>query len=153
MLVAKLKEITTTFNQPYPNEEDHKYHFNYGKSHWQNLQDLEDDCDKVFSERNKYILLLWKDNDKKLNEFGALLSTEYVGEIYYVVRSRIDESDYNFKYETHIKNLEAETEKLMNSLIDCNGWMVTRWKEIEIENAYDTNLDGLKIQFTIIKHE
>ncbi len=139
MLIEKLKEVAGLIG----------WEFNYGKGHWQNLQDLPDDSTKLFEERNKYFLLLWKDREKTKNKYGATTGYIYTGEFLLVVRSRQDDEDYNYKYETHIKNLENESDKFESYFYGCDNYVIKRWKEIEVENMYDPNLDGLKIQFTI----
>ncbi|CAA0254414.1 hypothetical protein V2605_03520 [Tenacibaculum maritimum] len=138
MLVEKLKEVTNLIG----------WEFNYGKGHWQNLQDLPDDSDSEFEERKKYFLLLWKDRVFKLNEYSAIEGYEYQAEAILCVRSNIHDEDYNFKYEEHISKLEQEVGKMFEEFTSCDNWTIKRWKEIEVENQYDTNLDGIKIQFT-----
>lgn len=139
MLVEKLKEVTDLIG----------WDFNYGKGHWQNLQDLQDDADSPFEERNKYFLLLWKDRIFKLNEYSEIEGYEYEGEAILCVRSRITDEDYNFKYEEHISKLEQEVAQLFYQFTTCDNWTIKKWKEIEVENQYDTNLDGIKIRFTL----
>jgi hypothetical protein len=36
---------------------------------------------------------------------------------------------------------------------DCDNFRVSQWKKIEVYNEFDTNMDGLKIRFTITKTE
>ncbi len=139
MLVEKLKDISANVG----------WHFNYGADHWQNLQDLQDDTDLEFSKRRKYLMLLWKDRGFILNEYSAVTGYKFEGEMVLCVRSKIQDPDYNFKYEEHIKHLEDETEKMFLSFTVCDEWRVNSWKEIEVSNQYDTNVDGLKIRFTI----
>lgn len=102
-----------------------------------------------FAQRAKYFLFLWKDRDYILNEFGGIEGYTYEAETILAVRSRISDKDYEYKYETHIKNLEQEVEKIFEEFSVCEEWTIKRWKEIEVENEYDTNLDGLKVRFTV----
>lgn len=146
MLVERIQEIVGNINSANENE---LYHFNYGAAHWQNVNDFPDDGELPFEERNKYVLLLWQDRDKKFNEYGSLTGYEFTGEMLLVVRSQIMDADYNDKYERHIKDLYAESDKMDSDFNSCEEWLVTRWKEIEVENVYDTNVDGLKILFTL----
>lgn len=148
MLAERIKQIVSDFNQGIP-EDEQLWHYNYGGAHWQNKLDLPKDEELPFAERNKYLLLLWQDRDKKKNEFGATDGYTFTGELLLLVRSKLSDEDYNYKYETHIKHLYAESDNVEDSINVCEEWMVTRWKEIEVENVYDTNLDGLKIQFTL----
>lgn len=143
MLVQSLKEIVSQFVG-----QGLKWEFEYGKEHWQNLQDLPDDSLLPFAERVKYLMLLWKDRGFKLNPEGAIQGYTFDGEMVLLVRSKISDATYDYKYETHIKNLEAETERLFNGFSDCDGWTIKNWKEIEVENEFDTNMDGLKVRFS-----
>jgi len=139
MLVEKFKEICEAI----------EWQFNYGGGHWQNLQDFPDDADLDFEERQKYFLMLWKDREFKLNEYNAISGFSFTGEFVLCVRSRITDIDYNYKYENNIKPLEQEVSRMFEHFTSCDDFTIKRWKEIEVENEYDTNLDGLKIQFTI----
>lgn len=139
MLVESIKEIVNQF----------KWTFKYGNDYWQNRGDYPNDELLPFAERQKYLFLLWKDRGFIINKHGAINGTKYDGEMVLLVRSKISDPTYDYKYETHIKNLEAESERLYNSFSDCDGWTITAWKETEVENEYDTNMDGLKIKFTI----
>lgn len=139
MIVERLKEAC--------NEID--WVFNYGKEHWQNLGDYEDDGHLPFEERKKYFLLLWKDRDFIVNQFGAVVGYNFEGEALFVVRSKISDPSYDYKYETHIKNLESETEKMFENITICEDWLIKKWKEIEVSNELDTTLDGLRIRFTL----
>lgn len=140
MLVEKLKQTAENLVN---------WNFNYGKEYWQNLGDYPDDANLPFSERQKYLLLLWKDRTFLLNNMGGVQGSIFTGEMVLLVRSKISDESYDYKYETHIKNLEAESEKLFHTFLNCEGWMIKTWKEIEVENEFDTNMDGLKITFTI----
>ncbi len=139
MLVEKLKE----FN------ENLSWKFNYGADQWQNLQDFEDDSDLDFDDRAKYFLLLWKDRTYDINDFGAIEGYSFEGEFVLCVRSKFDDPDYNFKYEDHIAALEKEVIKVFDGFSFCEGWTVKSWREVEVSNQYDTNIDGLKVRFVI----
>lgn len=139
MLVERLKEACDNLD----------WKFNYGGGHWQNLLDLPDDVDKPFNEKQIYFLLLWKDRDLILNGFGGIQGATYEAEVILCVRSRISDKDYNLKYEENIKGLERMSESLLSDFSVCEEWTVKKWKEIEVENEFDTNLDGLKVRFTV----
>jgi hypothetical protein len=143
MLVESLKEVVSQFVA-----QGLKWNFNYGKEHWQNLGDYIDDAELPFVDRQKYLFLLWKDRTFAVNKHGAVTSYSFDGEMVLLVRSKLNDPTYDYKYETHIKNLEAETEKLFNAIPDCDGWTIKSWKESEVSNIYDANMDGLKIRFT-----
>ncbi len=144
MLVESLKQIVSNFVTL-----GLHWHFEYGKEHWLNLGDYPEDGTLPFADRQKYLQLLWKDKDLTLNKHGGIEGYTYVGEMVLLVRSKLSDPDYDYKYETHIKNLETEALLLFNNILDCDGWTVKAWKEIEVENEYDTNMDGLKIRFTM----
>lgn len=139
MLIEKLKSIA----------EVKEWDWCYGKDHWQNLTDAANDEQKPFEERVKFLKLLWKDKESKLDSYGTTTGYTYYGEMLLLVRSKISDQDYNYKYETHIKNLEELSEDMKNNFDICEEWTLRKWKEIEVENIYDANMDGLKIQFTI----
>ena len=141
MIVEKLKAIATT----------NGWTFDYGPPHWMNLHQLPDESEKSFEERTKYLFLLWKDNDYKINEYGAIEGNTYTGEAMFTVRSKLSDGTYMYKYEEHIKKLEELIKTLYQGFQGCDGWKITRWKTIEVTDEYDTNLDGLKIEFTIVK--
>jgi hypothetical protein len=123
--------------------------FAYGKDGWQNMADHADDADQDFADRQKYCKLLWKDRTPTLNEFGAEEKEVFDGEMVLLVRSRISDPDYRHKYDTHIKGLEAIAKQFQNEFSDCDGLTVKYWKETEVSNMYDTNMDGLKVTFKI----
>ncbi len=148
MLVEKIKELTADLNTPF-NEGEEKYHFNNGGHHWQNLNDSKDDSLEPFEDRNKFILLLWQDRDRKFSDYSVVIGVEWTGEMLLLVRSKFSDPDYNYKYDTHIKNLYEESEAISDYFGFCDGWTVKRWKETEVENAYDNNMDGLRISFTL----
>lgn len=140
MLVEKLKQTAETVFD---------WKFDYGKDYWQNKGDYPDDSLLPFAERKKYLLLLWKDRDKIKNKHGATIGYRFTGSMLLTVRSRFNDPDYQYKYDTHIKNLEELADQLEDQFHECEDWCVKAWKEIEVENQFDTNMDGLKINFTI----
>lgn len=142
MIVDKLKEACNALG----------WHFNYGAHHWQNLQDFALDYDVPFEERQKYFLLLWQDRELVLNEYGAIETQLFECEFVFCVRSQMEDQDYNFKYQNNIKGLKAEALKLFEHITSCDGLLITKWRETEIENVYDTNLDGIKVTLNMTYH-
>jgi len=151
MLVETLQETVNSLNANIPilTPLKGKWNFNYGKEHWQNLGDYVLDHELPFADRQKYLLLLWKDRGFSLDTNGSIKGLTFDGEMVLLVRSKISDPTYQYKYETHIKNLEALSEMLFNTFGECDGWLIKSWKEVEVSNEFDTNLDGLKIRFTI----
>ncbi|MFC5046309.1 hypothetical protein ACFSTE_13270 [Aquimarina hainanensis] len=139
MLIEKLREITGELG----------WSFNIGRGHWQNLIDFPDDTDDIFEDKQKYFLHLWKDTDFILNEYGAVIKKVYRGEAILCVRSKIDDSDYNYKYENNIRHLEPLIESFVESFSICEEFKVDSIKTVEVENIYDNNLDGVKIKYVI----
>lgn len=139
MLVERLKEACDSIG----------WNFDYGKDFWQNLKDLPDDGSLPFNERAKYLMLLWRHREFILNDYGAIVGYTFNGEIVLSVRSKFSDPSFDYKYETHIKNLEIETEKIFDNFTSCEEWTIKKWGDDEVENEYDTNLDGLKIRFTV----
>ncbi len=137
MIVKQFKNIATL----------NSWEFNYGDYQWQNLKDLPNDTDN--QQQQVYLLLLWKDVEKKFNEFNALVSETYEGEFLLVVRSELDDKDYNYKYEERIKKLEALSDNVSKGITHCEGFAIAYWKQSEVVNQFDTNVDGLKIKFRI----
>ncbi len=139
MIVERLKNIATL----------NSWKFNYGDYQWQNLLDLLNDTENP--QQQVYLLLLWKDVEKKFNEFNGLISETYEGEFLLVVRSELQDEDYNYKYEERIKELEALSESVTKGITHCEGFTIDYWKQSEVVNQLDTNVDGLKIKFRIKK--
>ncbi len=140
MIVERLRDIATL----------NSWVFNYGDYQWQNLLDLlNDNSEDEENKQQVYLLLLWKDIEKKFNEFNALVSETYEGEFLLVVRSELQDEDYNFKYEERIKKLEALSENITQGITHCDGLYFEYWKQSEVVNQLDTNVDGLKIKFRI----
>lgn len=141
MLVEKIEQIASNLG----------FEFKYGKDHWQNLGDWPDDADLPLIDRKKYMQLLWKDRTGKMNGYGAEEGCTFDGEFVLSVRSRLSDPDYKFKYDTHIKGLEALLQGVQDKINDCDGLTLKGWKETEVENLYDANMDGLKVTFKIEK--
>lgn len=147
MLTEKLKEIVTQYNAPNPDIPIWK--FVDGPTEWQNLGDYPEDQNEDWVVRKKYLLLLWKDREHLIGEYSSVTGYSFTGEMIISVRSKITDPTYSYKYETHIKNLYSESERLMNMASDCGGFEVKRWKDTEVIDQFDTNMDGLKISFTL----
>lgn len=146
-LQEKIQNLVNELNPPAPAEP--LFHYAYGKDHWQNLADHSKDENKPFEERNKYFKLLWVDDDPRFNSFSAAESIKCDGELLILASSKLSDPSYEYKYDTHIKKLKELAMQFVNMISDCDNYQVTRWKMIEVENIYDENLDGLKVQFSI----
>lgn len=140
-LVERIKQISIELG----------WSFNYGNGYWQNLEDYADDTAKPFEEKQIHCLFLWYDADYKFNEYGSITNSNFDGEMIISVRSRLDDEDYNQKYEDNIKKIRELLHQSFYPYFtnQCEDLNLTRAKEIEIANTYDTNLDGIKLQFSI----
>jgi len=125
------------------------YKFQYGAKEWQNLLDAEDDTMLTFEEKQKYLLFLWKDRKLIINEHGGIEGFKFKGELLLMVRSKLSDESQETKYKDAVEHLQSESIKIMLSYLDCDGFWVKDWNEIEVYDEFDTNMDGLKIQFTI----
>lgn len=125
--------------------------YQYGASHWQNLIDAEDDTDLPFKNKTKYLLFLWHDEDDILNQYGACEGHTFTGELLLMVRSKISDESQETKYQDAVKHLKSVANEVRDQYLDCDGYWVKQWKKIEVYDEFDTNMDGLKIRFTIEK--
>lgn len=149
MLNETLNEIVDNLNASEPNQPSEIWNFKCGPDAWQNLGDFPEDQSLPFEERKKYLMLLWQDRETKLGNYGSVQGYTFTGDMILSVRSKLSDPTYKYKYETHIKKLYSVSERIMNSFSDCDGFTVLRWKETEVTDVYDTNVDGLKISMTI----
>jgi len=147
MLQQKIEDLVNSYNAPEPALP--LFHYAYGKDHWQNLCDHAKDGLLPFVERSKYFKLLWVDEDDVLNDYSAVDGTTYTGELLILASSMMSDESYEYKFDTHIKNLKALANKFRDDLADCDGWLVKKWSKTEIENIYDNNLDGIKVRFSM----
>lgn len=138
-MVDFLKDISKKLN----------YHFCYGKMHWQNLGDFPLQYDMLWEERKKYFHLIFVNRTNQFNDFNAIDTINFEGTFILSVRSKITDQDYEFKHEHNIKGLQLEIESILKNITACSSMQITRWKETEVEDMFDANLDGLKIDFTI----
>ncbi|WP_298118108.1 hypothetical protein [Flavobacterium sp.] len=147
-LHIKINQSVNSYNAPSPAEP--LFHYTYGKDHWQNLCDHEKDGQLPFEERNKYFKLLWVDEEPTFNQYSAIETIKYDGELLILASSKISDATYQYKFETHIENLKALAYDFQEKLSsDCDGWLIKAWRIVEVENIYDNNLDGVKVRFTI----
>lgn len=146
-LQETLKETVDGYNVGLQNP---LFHYAYGKDHWQNICDHEKDGQLPFEERNKYIKLLYVDEDPQFNQFNGIEKIAYTGECLFLASSHLADPSYEYKFETHIKKLKDFCYELRDTLTDCGSNLeIIKWTITEVENIYDNNLDGVKVKFTI----
>jgi hypothetical protein len=141
MLVNKFKEYCESLN----------WVFNYGNYDWQNLIDIVNEVSEGVPP-DGYFLLLYKDREKKFNQYNALQSETFTGEFIYAKQSDFTEKDYNFKYENRISQMETDLDNFHLLISDCIGLYIEAWSEAEVSNILDANFDGIKVKFRI-RHE
>lgn len=139
MLEPKYKDIATGLG----------YEYQYGSEEWQNLQDLPDDTLQPFEDKQIYMMNLWHDEEDILNEYNGKEGATYVGEFYLMVRSKIYDESGETKWNDFVKNMYAKADAVREQFQQCEGWTVRRFKKIELYNRFDTNMDGIKVQYTI----
>ena len=130
-----------------------------GEDHWNNVKAEEntpdnthgeDDTDSPFDQKKKYFFLLSKRRRKQKNEYGATIKHIWTGELVIVVRSNITDPTFEYKLDYHINPLYDESDKMDDYIPDCEGWTVQRFDIVsEVSDIYDTNFDGIKIEFEI----
>lgn len=125
------------------------YTYQYGAAHWQNLIDAEDDTELPFEDKKKYLLFLWHDEDDILNDYGGCEGFTYTGELLLMVRSKLSDRNQESKYKDAVQYLKSSANGLRDLYVDCDGYQVKKFKKIEVYDEFDTNMDGLKIRFTI----
>lgn len=149
MLTEKLKQVILELNNNEPIGFRDLWTFVYGNNEWQNLGDYPNDENISFEQRKKYLLLLWQDREHILSDNGSIIGWTFSGDAILSLRSKLSDPTYEYKYETHIKNLYGVSERIVNMFGDCDNYVIKRWKEVEVSDMYDTNMDGLKLSFTI----
>src|SRR5690606_3907742 len=84
------------------------------------------------------------------NEFNVIESITSSGSFMVLVSSDIDEEDYDYKYQTHIKPIITTTMGIIKDAIQCDGNKTIQvWQEVEIINALDYTFDGIIVTYTI----
>ncbi|WP_299153085.1 hypothetical protein [uncultured Christiangramia sp.] len=128
---------------------DAGYGYQYGAEHWQNLLDAPDDTKTDFESKKKYWLFLWHDDDDILNDYGGCEGHVFTGEFLLMIRSKISDESQEMKYKDGVRYLKELSNEIRDMYNDCDGYRVKKWKKIEVYDQFDTNMDGLKIKFTI----
>lgn len=118
--------------------------FDYGRTDFHNL----------FNEVETDVLHLFLDpveRSKVRNDSGNIEEYVYSGNMILLLNSDIDEGgDYNFRYTEYIKPiLEGHIETIEEDLICGNEATIKEWKEIEVINMFDQNLDGVIITYRV----
>ncbi len=129
------------------------YQYQYGQMHWQNLIDALEDTELPFAEKQIYLLFLWHDEEDTINDQGSCEGQTITGELLLMVRSQLSDESQETKYRDAVKHLKTISSTVRDGYVDCDGFRVKNWRKIEVYDEFDTNMDGLKISFTIEKIE
>lgn len=129
------------------------YQYQYGQMHWQNLIDAAEDTEMPFADKKKYLLFLWHDEEDTINEHGGCEGQTITGELLLMVRSQLSDESQETKYRDAVKHLKTVSNNVRDAYVDCDKFRVKNWRKIEVYDEFDTNMDGLKIRFTIEKTE
>jgi len=88
--------------------------------------------------------------DTVFDEFNEPISTSYEGSFMCLVSSDIDEENYDYKYQTHIKPLATTALNNIKDYVRCNTDIsITNWREVEVINVFDYNLDGILVTYKL----
>ncbi|WP_339875198.1 hypothetical protein [Olleya marilimosa] len=87
---------------------------------------------------------------EEFDEYNNVTKTTYSGSLMILVSSSIDEEDYDYRYQTYIKPIVNDTVSTLKAAIKCDGDnLITSWRITEVINAFDYNLDGVVITYSI----
>lgn len=146
MIAEKLETIIDVLNA---GADPRKFYFYHGEEWYQNLKDLALDDKLEFDLRRKYMFLRYQNRKDIINGYGSTEGYLWSGEFNLVVRSKLNDPDYAFKYQTNIRKLYPLVDLIKSGFTSCSEYLVKSWEIVEIENVLDTNMDGLKVRFTI----
>lgn len=130
-----LKNISTTNN----------WDFTYAKRDWANLYDeVENGKVKIFLDP--------VETNYTYGEYNQVYSKTYTGSFLILLSSDIDDGDYEQRYIDYIKPLiTGASDTLKNSLL-CEEINIGSWREQEVINIFDFNLDGLIVTYSITEN-
>lgn len=131
--------------------EDLDWYFDYGRKDYHNLYDQKDG--KTF----KFFLDPITEDDK-ISELGNTESITFEGYFMILMNSTLDkvydaqlDSDKSTgRYENYIKRCKEQADAL-KKILACNEYEIKRWKKTEVINLFDTNFDGVLVNFQIIE--
>lgn len=112
--------------------------FEYSRADYQNLtNDIEND--KIYFFVDPIII------DSKFNDAGSESKT-YSGRLMILVSSDVDEN-YIDKYDNHIKPLIDSTSEIIKGSFNCSDFELLKFQTTEVINLFDSNLDGILINY------
>ena len=88
--------------------------------------------------------------DSTFDDQNSEESKTYSGSFMILASSDIDEQDYDTRYQTYMKPLLNGASEIIKTAIQCEGSVnITLWRETEIINIFDYNLDGIVVTYVI----
>lgn len=123
---------------------DNSYGFTYARKDFQNLHD-------VVETVNPHIFLDPVQTDKAFGEYNQVERKTYTGSFMILLSSDIDE-DYDTRYQTYIKPLIDTALGTISTAISCDeSLQLTNWRETEVINVFDYNMDGILVTYTVVQ--
>lgn len=128
------------------------YEYRIGQEHWQNLIDAEDDRDKPFADRKKYLMFFNEREEQNMGQMGGVESERITGTFFLCIRSGIDDPSFDYKYDNHIEPLKGLAETLRDVDFKClsgyrlRQYVIESWRE----DYLDTNLDCVEIRIELV---
>ena len=114
--------------------------FNYSPDDYRNLfQDCE--AGKI------YLFVDPITTDTIFSDVGNETIT-YSGKFFLVLSSDVDE-EYLDKYNDYIKPLISGAGGILKTELACTNYQINQWKQLEVINILDENMDGLMITYNI----
>lgn len=127
------------------------WHFEYGRKDYNNLYDEKDNKEfKLFLDPIQINIVY--------SDMGNIEKTKYIGFFMLLTKSDFDRiyhsqkqgNPQEGKYEKYIKRCTDESLSIVNDLT-CLGLNIMQWNITEVINEFDTNLDGVIVNFIIEK--
>jgi hypothetical protein len=126
------------------------WRWSYGNSNNHNLLSVGLDASEI------YFLMDSPNRTQNINQYGGVEGTNYSGQLLLAMQSNFDDvydtqrDAERGRYEKHIKPLiEEKSLELVSAIVCFDNYRITRWIISERINAYNANLDGIVIDYTI----
>lgn len=133
--------------------EDNGWTFTYGAGEWLNLSDNPSEYRKPFEDRTIHGLLHNVVTTESYNDFGGLDSTSHRCSFMLGVTSDFNDPDYNHKWENNIKPLiDSKYSIFINAINGCDYKITGQLTRTEFSNLFDNNLDGFRMEFTLVSN-
>jgi hypothetical protein len=122
------------------------YSFIYGRADYQNLHDeLETGLEYIFLDP---VVI-----DEQFDEFNRVEASTYSGSFMILVSSDIDKGDYDARYIDEIKPIIDGALVIIKEALKCGGSVdFNSWRQVEVINLFDYNLDGVTVTYNITEN-